>query len=168
MEMKTDNKSGWVELIGGIAVVASLLLVAWEIHQNTIALSAQALLDLNEMANEALRSISESDQLATVLVKGDQDLGSLSATEYRRYHAHNYQIINALDAAHGFYSKGLLSPEDYSGWSHYICPYLKNRSVYSIWDKEKSGFSDNFIIYVDELCDLEEKNDGDSEESPNR
>jgi uncharacterized membrane protein len=32
MEMKSDNKSGWVALIGGIAVVASLLLVAWEIQ----------------------------------------------------------------------------------------------------------------------------------------
>ena len=167
MEMKSGNKFGWGEWIGGITVVGSLLLVAWEIHQNTVALSAQALLELNEMANEMFRSVSENDQLAAVLVKGDQDLDSLSAVEYRRYHSHAYTTINALDAAYSFYSKGLLSPEDYSGWSHYICPYLKTPSVYSIWNLEKSGFSDNFVLYVDELCNFRKQNDGDREKPPN-
>ena len=155
METKNDNKFRWIEVIGGFAVIVSLLFVAWEIRQNTIALSAQALLELNEMANEALRSASENDQLADVLVKGDEDLSSLSASEYRQYLSHHYTIINALDAAHSFYSKGLLSADDYPGWNHYICPYLRAPSVHSIWNTEKSGFSDSFVDYVGEFCNFE-------------
>lgn len=46
-----ESKTRWFEIIGGVAVIASVLLLAWEVRQNTQAVKAQAMLDLNVMAN---------------------------------------------------------------------------------------------------------------------
>ena len=107
MESSENTKSKWAAYFGGATVVASLLLVSWEIRQNTVALSAQSLQDLNAMANEILLTAAENDQLSSVLEKGDDDLSSLSDAEYRQYWSYSYGLINGLDAAHGFYQRGI-------------------------------------------------------------
>jgi hypothetical protein len=154
VEISENTKSRWAAYFGGATVVASLLLVAWEIRQNTVALSAQALQDLNAMANEILLTAAENDQLSEVLEKGDKDLLSLTGAEYRQYWGYNYALINGLDAAYGFYQKGILSPEDYSGWRTYTCEYLRSPSVRIIWDKEKATFGDDFGLFIERECNL--------------
>jgi hypothetical protein len=154
VEISENTKSRWAAYFGGATVVASLLLVAWEIRQNTAALSAQALQDLNAMANEILLTAAENDQLSEVLEKGDKDLSSLTGAEYKQYWGYNYASINTLDAAYGFYQKDILSAEDYSGWRTYTCEYLGNPSVRTIWDRDKATFGDDFSVFVQRECNL--------------
>lgn len=154
MEISENTKSRWAAYFGGATVVASLLLVAWEIRQNTVALSAQALQDLNAMANEILLAGAENERLSEVLEKGDKDLSSLTGAEYKQYWGYNYALINSLDAAYGFYQKDILSPEDYSGWRIYTCEYLRGPSVRTIWDKDKATFGDDFGRFIQRECNL--------------
>ena len=154
MEFSRRTKSRWAAYFGSATVVASLLLVAWEIRQNTVALTAQALQDLNLMANEVLLAAAENDQLAQVLEKGNQDISSLTRAEYQQYWGYNYAVMNSLDAAYGFYQKGILGEEDYSGWRIYTCQYLQGQSVREIWNRDKATFGDDFAVYVTRECDL--------------
>ncbi len=154
MEDSENARSRLAAYFGGATVVASLLLVAWEIRQNTAALSAQALQDLNAMANETLLSAAENLQLAQVLQKGDEDPSSLTGAENLQYWAYNYAQINSLDAAFGFYQKDILSEEDYSGWRIYTCKYLRGPSVRTIWNRDKTTFGDDFVAFVERECNL--------------
>ncbi len=148
------GKSRWAAYLGGLSVVLSLLLVAWEIRENTLALSAQAMQDLNTMANEALLVAAENEQLAEILVKGDSDLSSLSEVELRQYWSYHYGLINILDAAHGFYARGILDEAEYSGWRVYTCEYLAEPSVRSVWEEEKETFGVEFAGFVERECRL--------------
>ena len=154
MESIDNTKSRWAAYFGGVTVVASLLLVAWEIRQNTIALSAQALQDLNAMANDILLTAADNDQLASVLEKGDDDLSSLSGAEYRQYWSYNYALINGLDAAFGFYQRGILSEDDFSGWRTYTCEYLEAPSARIIWENDKASFGEDFGSFVEAECGI--------------
>ena len=154
MESVEKTKSKWAAYFGGVTVVASLLLVAWEIRQNTIALSAQALQELNAMANEILLTAADNDQLSSILEKGDDDLSSLSDAEYRQYWSYSYGLINGLDAAFGFYQKGILSEDDFSGWRTYTCEYLGAPSAGTIWKKDKASFGTDFVRFVEDECAL--------------
>ena len=151
-ESKTGTK--WLEIAGGIAVIASVLLLAWQIRQNTKALTAQSLLDLNAMANEVLNSEAENDQLASILVKAEIDLESLSPAEYRQFSSHVYTTINTLDSAHGFYLEGILDESDFSGWRDFTCPYLAQKSVNAVWESFKPTFGVEFGRFVAEECEL--------------
>lgn len=154
--MSTENKkdSRWLEILGLAAVLVSVLLLAWEIRQNTQTATAQAMLDLNAMANEVLRAEAQSAQLAAVLVKGEEDLDSLSPVEYRQFQSHVYAAINAIDAAHGFFTEGILDEEDFSGWREYTCPYLAGSSVNAIWESFKPTWGTDFVAFVEEDCGL--------------
>ena len=154
MNLSEDSKSRWAAIFGGVTVVASLLLVAWEIRQNTVALSAQALQDLNAMANETLLAAAQNTQLTTVLDKGYEDLSSLTSAEYEQFWAYTYASMNGLEAAYGFYKKGIVSEKDYAGWLAYTCQYLGGQSVRQIWNKEKASFSDEFAARVASECEL--------------
>ena len=154
MESSENTKSKWAAYFGGATVVASLLVVSWEIRQNTIALSAQSMQDLNAMANEILLTAAGNDQLSSVLEKGDDDLSSLSDAEYRQYWSYSYGLINGLGAAHGFYQRGILSEKDYSGWRTYTCEYLGTPSARTIWEKDKASFGDDFGEFVEDECDI--------------
>jgi uncharacterized protein YcfL len=154
MGNSATQKSKWAAYLGGLSVILSLLLVAWEIRENTLALSAQAMQELNNMANETLLIGAENERLAEILVKGDSDLSSLSEVEYRQYWYYHYGLINTLDAAHGFYARGILDEADYSGWRVYTCEYLAEPSVRSIWKKEKDTFGVSFTGFVERECGL--------------
>ncbi len=106
------------------------------------------------MANEILLTAAENDQLSSVLEKGDDDLSSLSDAEYRQYWSYSYGLINGLDAAHGFYQRGILSEREYSGWRTYTCEYLGTPSARTIWEKDKASFGDDFGEFVKDECDI--------------
>ncbi|HET6565757.1 MAG TPA: hypothetical protein VFG52_10125 [Xanthomonadales bacterium] len=154
MKFSENTRSRWAAYFGGATVVASLLLVSWEIRQNTVALSAQALQDLNSMANEILLAAAENGQLSEVLEKGNQDISSLTGAEYQQYWGYNYALMNSLDAAYGFYQRGILSEEDYSGWRTYTCQYLRGQSVREIWNRDKATFGNDFAVHVARECNL--------------
>ena len=154
MSVENTKDSRWPELLGLAAVLVSVLLLAWEIRQNTQTATAQALLDLNAMANEVLSAEAESPQLAAVLVKGEEDLESLSPAEYRQFESHVYRVINTIDAAHGFFTEGILDEDDFSGWRSYACPYLSGSSVNVIWESFKPTWGTEFVAFVGETCGL--------------
>jgi len=106
------------------------------------------------MANETLLTAAANDQLSSVLEKGDDDLSSLSDAELRQYWSYSYGLINGLDAAFGFYQKGILSEDDFSGWRTYTCEYLATPSVLTIWDNDKASFGVDFSLFVEDECDI--------------
>lgn len=154
--MKTDSrkKIRWPELLGVAAVVASVLLLALEIRQNTDVASAQAMAELNALANDVLNAEAENPTLAALLEKGDSDLNALSPVEARQYHAHVYAVINVIDAAYGFYQRGILDEDDFSGWRVYACAYLGGSSVNTLWNAEKETFGVATVQFVAESCGL--------------
>lgn len=154
--MKTDKlrKIRWLELLSVTAVVISVLLLALEIQQNTDVARAQAMAELNALANDVLKAEAENQTLAELLVRGDGDLSALSPVEARQYHAHVYAVINTIDAAHGFFLRGIVDEDDFSGWRAYACAYLGRSSVNTLWNAEKETFGVTFIRFVAESCRL--------------
>ncbi len=144
--------SRWLEVLGLATVIVSVLLLAWEIRQNTQTATAQAMLDLNAMANEVLNAEAQSVQLAGVLVKGDEDLDSLSPVEYQQFQSHVYTAINTIAAAHGFFNEGILDEREFSGWRNYTCLYLGGPSVHAIWESLKPTWGTDFVAFVEETC----------------
>ncbi|HEX6260161.1 MAG TPA: hypothetical protein VFZ51_05870 [Woeseiaceae bacterium] len=154
--MSTDSLKTirWPELLGVAAVVVSVLLLALEIQQNTVVASAQAMAELNALANDMLSSEAQNQTLAELLEKGDGDLNALSRAEARQYHAHVYALINVIDAAYGFYQRGILDEDDFSGWRAYACAYLGGSSVNTLWNAEKETFGVDFVKFVADSCGL--------------
>ena len=145
-----STKSSWAALFGGITVMASLLLLAWETRQNTHAIAAQAIQNLNGMSNDTTLLVGENPQLATLLVKGSEELSSAERLQRGYYF---YAVVASFESAYIFYSKGLLNENDYSGWKRSTCGFLhKNQDGIEFWESQRNSFSDGFVAFVDTKC----------------
>ena len=115
------KKARWIELGGFIAVVTSLLFVGLELRQNTAALSAQAILELNLAINQEFQGISGDASLAEIMVKSANGTENLDAVELERLKFAWYESFNTMEAAFLFYRKGILSDEDYATYLRAAC-----------------------------------------------
>ena len=52
--MQSSNWKGLAEIVGSAAIVLSLLMVAYELRQNTALATAQAVFDVNTVLDEAI------------------------------------------------------------------------------------------------------------------
>ena len=66
-----DSLKGKVELVGILAVVLSLLLVAYEIRQSTFTAAAQAVFELNESGRASLFLKATDPEMAGQSIEGE-------------------------------------------------------------------------------------------------
>jgi hypothetical protein len=115
------DKAKWIELGGLIAVVFSLLFVGLELRQNTAALSAQAILELNLAINQEFQGTSRDASMAEIMVKSANGIDDLNDVELERLKYAWYESFNTMEAAFLFYRKGILSEEDYATYLRAAC-----------------------------------------------
>ncbi len=75
------------EVVGAIAVVATLLYLARDIRQNSRSLAISALRDTTANWNQWGQMVATSADLADIVVRGNRSLSDLSETEALRYGA---------------------------------------------------------------------------------
>ena len=100
------------ELIGIAAVVLSLILVAMELRQNTIALEGQAVLDLNAAMAAQLDSYFEYPELREIFVKTRSGPEvDLTVDEQLLLNLQVNQLTASMEAAWVFHRFGLIDDE---------------------------------------------------------
>ncbi len=144
------DKSKWIEIAGFIGVVVSLIFVGFELRQNTAALSAQALLDLNLAVNEEFQAVSGDESLAEIIFKAENDPSSLTPVELERLKYAWLESFNTLEAAFLFYRKGIISGEDYSTYQRAACSSLQEWSVQQFLDSGVLKLNEEFAKHLDQ------------------
>lgn len=96
-----------LEIIGGIAVVASLLVVAYEIRQNTSQMRVQAAYSINEALHAINESYYSDPSLVEILLRGEQDLSSLDAVELEQFTRAHFSRLNLCEFILGLEEEGL-------------------------------------------------------------
>ncbi len=152
MSKLSFNSRFAVEVLGGIAVVVSLLLVAFEVRQNTVAFAAQALSELNQGGNSLAVEISINPDLAELIIRGHQKPEALDEAERLRYEVLLNAIINNHEAAWIYREKGLIAEADFTGWKHSMCGFLSNRGVTQYWKHNTDIYIREFVTDVAIWC----------------
>jgi len=148
------NNAKWIETGGFVAIVVSLVFVGLELRQNTAALSAQALLDLNLAINEEFRAISGDASLAEIIVKSKNGLETLTSVELERVKYSWYESFNTLEAAFLFFRKGILSEEDYSTYRRAACESIRLPGVIRLIETGDLYLNTDYSEHL-ENCDKE-------------
>ena len=153
--MKRISLSGWAaiaEIVGGIAVVISLLMVAYTVSQNTIALRAsseETLYTANRELNMAFMTNAELQEIVSRLRQRDQELTDRQNVAWEAYHG---LMLNIWENAFDRYKRGLLTEETWQDWDRYFGGYLADKSEglsNDLWSDTRTWYSDDFQGHVD-------------------
>ena len=96
-----------VEVVGVIAVVLSLLFVAFEIQQNTAQMRAEAAYSVHQDVQRLNEAIYQDGDLADLITRAEQSFESLDLIERQRATAYSFSQLNLADFIMGLQEEGI-------------------------------------------------------------
>jgi hypothetical protein len=134
------------ELIGGLALIASLLYVAVQIRQNTASVRLQVEQAIKRDQIEMRRSIIENPELGDLLVKAIADFDSLSPAERVRANMIIANVIEHLQRIFLLRHEGLVHWESQEA---VLRGYLALKPYRQWWNLGREILQPEFVDHVE-------------------
>jgi len=150
--MKSISWKSAAELVGLASIVASLLLVAFELRQTTAISTAQAVFDVNTAHDESYRSRAENPQLDALIENGHNDPSSLSERELSQFFSWLHADMNITEAMWFYFDKGILEADDMDGFMTSVCGRITTKGGTAYWKRRAARFARGFREQVDKWC----------------
>jgi len=140
------------EIVGTVAVVVSLLFVAYSVNHNTAVL--QSLNDnlLYEYDGRAMSDVITDPSMAAILVKLDNS-EQLTAIEGERFEQYMYRFLNMWELAYDRYVDGLFPERKWLGWNATLADVVTQgprRLPEEVWNAARMQYGSGFASIVDE------------------
>jgi hypothetical protein len=139
------------ELIGGVAVIVTLVFLVLQIRQNTNSVRAAAELDSERMRVEWHAIPASNPDLAEIWERVFNDPESVTWQELGRFRWFIASYFFILEGSWFQYQRGLM---DESGWiplQDAMLGLLTNHRVLEWWEAESSPYSKDFRNFVRKL-----------------
>lgn len=139
------------EIIGALAVLATLVYLAIQIRQNTGALRAAALNSSIQAASLIRSEMFTSEELSELFLLGSRSPEALTEVQAYRY---RNMVSNMLWAIWNFYSQyqyADLSDEAWESQKHVIVRILRSPGGAHYWAEFKQEFEAEFVEVVDRI-----------------
>ncbi len=147
--MKLSEWAHVAEIIGGAAIVASLVFVGIEVRENTQVVRAQSdrMIDQQNVALNIV--VTESSDFAEILVRGESDRGSLNAVDLARFDNYCLARFGAYENVVGNFSGGFISSEEFEIWTvHFESRFLKP-GYRHFWQEYRHAYFPVFRAWAD-------------------
>jgi hypothetical protein len=148
--MNIEIMANYADVVGGIAVLISLIYVGLQVRSNTRSSLSQT----NMMAHESMANISleigKDAQCCSLLRKGLMSYSDLDNDE-------KFQFLTILTSLYRRYEnvfyqnkKGLLEEELWKGYSHSMVSYMNTKGGKEFWKVRKGSFSTSFSAFLED------------------
>jgi hypothetical protein len=105
--MKKIEIGQLIGIFANAGVIAGLVILAYEIRQNTSQIRAEASYSIDQSVELLNQAVFQDEAFADLLVRGEQSFQNLAPTEQRRLTAYFFTEINLADYIIGLEEAGL-------------------------------------------------------------
>lgn len=137
-----------VEIIASLAVVVSLLYVAYEFKRSETLNSRDVEDIIYQRMLERDRLVIENPELAEILLQASSDLDGLSPADRIRFLAYEHIFYDSWESAWYYYHEGVLEKSAWDSWNTWFIADAKRRPLLG-WTGNRRHFADGFLEYVD-------------------
>jgi hypothetical protein len=151
VQISMFDLSSWAaiaEIVGTVAVVFSLLLVAYSIKRNTDEMETANSNFLYQLDAEITGDLSRDVRLATILLKMEQK-EALTGVEKIQYVALQERYLGVLEIAWTQYKSGSLAFIDWRDWDKYLSDFVTDDLPKEWWNELRSRYKPEFADHVD-------------------
>jgi len=160
--MRKLNLTEWAalgEVIGTVAIVISLLFVAFTIKQNTEALQGANENVIFERHAELASVFITEPSMAAIMVKMRGQNPQLSEVQAIQWEKYQLNLLDIWALARERYQQGLLSEYQWNTWDDYFTELFTSgaeRISKVQWEELRYGFGGRFWLHVNESLFLEQ------------
>ena len=139
-------------VIGIIFLVIEIRQTSVQIEQNTAAISGQAFFQLSESSSVSKIALAQDAGLAELVVRGNEDPGSLTEIDHKRYIDWTRARFNFLEAYWVYRRKGLIDDHDSAGMLGSICDTFAVKGFRWSWQDHPGNYTAGFVEDVNKMC----------------
>ena len=138
------------EMIGGIAIIISLIYVGLQIRQNTKATQMTSAHSYLDTQGAYVGLINQSATLADILSRGVGDLNNLQAGEVIQFSAFHDQSFSSFQTFYIEWKDGMLDDRLWGFYRHAMADLLSHPGIQTWWANRKHWYDHEFQSYVEE------------------
>ena len=137
------------ELVGGVAVIATLIYLAIQIRQNTRSLRLTTHQAIVDSVLRTVESISDHPDVAELVARSEALDVEFTPTEQVRFDALANRRFTVYESV--FLQRTEIAQEMWEGWDAGYREVVANPSMERFWGKAKSKYHRAFRDYLDGL-----------------
>ncbi len=131
--MKLDKIALIAEIVGGAAIVMTLIVLLLEVRGNTAAIRAATLLEVNQIARDHLILMWSNEDASRIDQIGSQNLSELSPEEQQRYNWNVRSFWLGMQTVYRQYDLGTLPDEEWRVYYNVICLNISWPGTRQLW-----------------------------------
>jgi len=139
------------EVIGAVAVVASLLYLAVQVRQGTQAQRTENYARALERVSSVQSVLSQDGELSRIFARGVQDTSKLTTLEKIRFTWSLYETFDAFEFMFHTYSTDQIPEEVWNRWSLTAAWWLSFPGVQTWWENRPVQYSESFTQFVESV-----------------
>ncbi len=128
------------EIVGSVGVVASLLYLAMQVHQNTKAERTRAVYSYMQSYGDAIRSVTTSTETSRIFRVGGEDPSALDDDERHLYFYQVGQFMTNWEGLFSLYENGTLGEPRWGAVRADMSSVLTTRGGRSYWTEARQSF----------------------------
>jgi len=131
--MKLDRYAQLAEILASTAVIATLIVLLLQVRENTAAIRAATLLEVNKIARDHLVLMWSDSDANRIDQIGAQDLSELNAEERQRYFLDVRSFWLGMQTVYRQYDLGILPEEEWQVYHDVICHNISWPGTRELW-----------------------------------
>ena len=148
--MTSDRLNWFLTVAANVGVVLGLGFLAVELRQNTLATQATLHLDLMTYAREHAELLLTNDQLAEVVIRGEQDPASLSSLVREKFLLFTSWRMGVWETAFLNADTGVVTNRYWKNWDAWYSAIVRSGPGYQYWwNESRHGYDPAFQEHLD-------------------
>ncbi len=139
------------EVVGAIAVVATLVYLAVQLRQNTRSVQLAAETGLSEKHADWAAHVVNNPDLGRIWDMAATEPETLTDDEKRLYLRYIVELILLYEGQFHLFAEGLITAGSWQPKANFILVLLQNPWVNLWWNSRIAPLSDEFFFYVEDL-----------------
>lgn len=148
---KLENAALIAEILGGFAVLVSVIYLALQISDNTRMLRSQAHYNVIEMAHRPLELLLESDSLAGILNQCDRNPYQVLDSQWTRCHSYYFMHANSWEYLYYQNLEESIPRAFWVGSDSFFGNEVQTKAGWvKFWEETAIAFGEPFRTYLDD------------------
>lgn len=146
MNIETLGSIG--DFISGVGVIVTLIYLAMQIRQNTMATKADSYQAVVTSTAEWSREISLNEEMCDILNRGAVDYASLNGVERTRFNLAMSSYFRNMENLHQKFITGAVDASLWTGWANRTHAFINSPGTRAWWELNASAFSADFGAFI--------------------
>jgi hypothetical protein len=149
----TSDRLNWLLTVtANLGVVLGLGFLAVELRQNTLATQATLNIDLLAIGRENAELLLSDDELAEIVLRAEQDPGSLSLLEREKFLLFTSWRMGVWETAFMNADEGIVADRYFEGFDAWYSALVRRGPGYQYWwNESRHGYDPAFQEHVDRV-----------------